>query len=204
MFKSEINRQKLKEKYGDEIIYVYPREIFADIENLFSPQDEKFLSEINDKGFCISRFMAEYNSEIYQPIPYIIIINSRTREIFVTRRIGGEERLLNKFSFIGGHTNYVDAKIGNAIMNAAYRELGEEIFYTPTKGKNLKFLGTLKDENSNTSEHIGFIFIQEVDNAHVREVKNLEGIWLSIDEAVKRIDEFESWGQILIDEMKRG
>lgn len=196
-------RKNLKEKYGNEVIYVYSYKIFEGFNNFFTPLKENFLYEINESGFFISRYMAEYNSFIYQPIPYIIIIHSQTKKLFVTKRLGGEERLLEKYSFVGGHVNYSDINIDNNIIkNAAYRELAEEIQYTPTENRSLKFFGILKDENSNTSEHIGFTFLQVVDSARVKETDKLAGFWLSLEEAEEKINEFESWGQILIKEIK--
>lgn len=149
----------------------------------------------------MTRYAAEYNNNILQPIPYIMLIRHDTGELFLTRRIGGDERLVNKYAFIGGHVNPIDSKTNDIILNAAIRELNEEIDYIPNV--ELKFIGLLKDNNSPTSEHIGFIFTQEISDAKVKETDRLEGIWLKLPEAIENIQLFESWGQILISILHR-
>ena len=192
-------REKLKLKYGREIIYVFSPELFENFNDQFTRVDEKFFREINGKGFFISRYMAEYNKSILQPIPYIVLVNEKTKKIFVTCRIGGEERLLNKFAFIGGHVDESDSDEFNIIRAAARRELKEEVSCVPASHfESLIFHGIIKDIHSSTADHVGFVFTKIVSDAEVLETDNLKGIWLSIDEAKEKIDSFESWAQIVI------
>ena len=189
---------ELKKQYGNEIIYVYQPELFSHFKDFFNPTNEDFLEKINGKGFFISRFVAEYNNNLLQPIPYIVLIDEHTNKIFVTHRIGGEKRLLDKFAFIGGHINNSDSEESNIIIEAALRELNEEVRYVPAEDEKLKFHGIIKDVDSETSEHIGFIFTLKVKSAQIKEKENLEGIWMSNDDAIKNVRFFESWGQVVL------
>ena len=152
------------------------------------------------QGRFIMRHDAEYNRDFFQLIPYVLVLNSKGDKVYAARRIGGDKRLIGKWSFFGGHINPCDQDgERNIVENAAIRELGEELHYTPLKDSKLTLHGSVQDMASETAEHLGFVYAVNVSRARVRETDNLEGKWMTFSEMINNYSDFEGWAKFIID-----
>lgn len=103
-------------------------------------------------------------SAIKQIIPYVIISEkSKPNGVLIYKRSqnGGESRLTSKWSLgFGGHINLADLSykneidINTTIMNAAARELNEELGITSFEPENV---GVLLDDDNVGNSHIGVV-----------------------------------------------
>ena len=188
-------------KYPTEQVFIVPRSDGNFPDRFSFRPTEDLMKFQKGNGRFIMRHDAEMNCDFYQLIPYIIVLNRTGDKVYVARRIGGDKRLEDKWSFFGGHINPEDFNDkASVIENAAYRELGEELNYTPvSKNEALSFRGTIMDRQSATSEHIGFVYSIKAHSVSVRETDNLKGAWMSFDEMVENYSAFESWAKYIID-----
>lgn len=69
------------------------------------------------------RCEAECDPAFKQVIPYVVIEHKPSGMIFMTTRLGGDERLIGQASIgLGGHMEN-----GESIFDCLYRELNEEV-----------------------------------------------------------------------------
>lgn len=195
-----VDREQLKEKYGDEKVLVVPEVSLLKelaLEEGFSWLEVDALQGL-PKAWVL-RHMAEYNSQYKQLIPYIVI--NRGSRFLCTRRLekSGEARLVNKYSLgIGGHINPVDY----TIEQATRRELHEEL--NIASGLPLRFLGLINDtSNSVSQDHLGLLYIINLlpsEHCSVREEDKLEGYFYTLNELSKLKEEgkLESWSEIVL------
>ena len=151
------------------------------------------------EGKFVLRHDAEYNHALIQLIPYILVLNSKHSKIYVARRIAGDKRLVKKWSFFGGHINPCDSHVGGIILNAAKRELNEELEIKFIKHTKYVQIGSVGDIVSPTSEHAGIVYVVTAKSAKIKEKDKLEGKWMSYSDLVNKYAEFESWAQHIID-----
>ena len=192
-------RLKLQTKYGTEQVYVIPFIKGKVVPDKYSaPCSLSDVSKLN--GTFVLRYDAEYDMTLLQVIPYVLVLNKQHTRIYVTERIAGEERLKGKLSLgCGGHINPCDA--GDLIQNAAYRELNEELNILQIKNTKLRTIGTLRDMNSTTRDHIGVVMAIMASRVSVKEKKKMKGYWLDFNSLILRYSEFESWSRHIIDAM---
>lgn len=148
---------------------------------------------------------AEINYDYKQPIPYVLI--KRGSEIYTYERLsgGGEVRLHSKLSLgVGGHMNPEEGNFNDVLMINLHRELEEELEII-SDTKELEFIGLINDDLNEVGKvHLGILAILELSKdaqVSVREVEQLKGYWLTIDE-LKQEDTYnrlESWSQIAVD-----
>lgn len=150
---------------------------------------------------------AEINTDLKQPIPYVLV--KRGNEIYVYERLsgGGEKRLQNKLSIgIGGHQNKVEeAKDFNGVlMTNLERELEEELNII-SNGRRLTFIGLINDDSNEVGRvHLGILAVLELSSdaeVSVRETDSLRGFWSTVED-LRQDDTYnrlESWSQIAVD-----
>lgn len=198
--KTLINRDRLKDKYGDEKVFIVPYSLTTKINDLFNPgfENKRLAETFEHHGNFIFRYDAEYNESFQQIIPYIIIVNKNADKIYVSERIAGEERLRHKLSFFGGHINPCDhTGLTNIVINAAKRELNEEV--NVTNLGDFYPVGTVRDKASTTPDHLGFVYSVEVDDASIKETDNLKGKWMTYNDVITEYSNFEGWARYIID-----
>lgn len=212
--KTELQNILLRRKYGTEKVFVVPYAETVAIKDKFSlHNDFTKYNNIIERGKFVDRADAEGEMSLQQIIPYgVFIFNDKC---FVTQRIGGEERLLDKLSLgIGGHINPEDAHGKNGHINKGRnllwcglsREINEEVECAgEDKGISYKFedYGTVRDLTSSTPDHTGFVFLIHVSEEQaksliVRETDTLKGMWMSKRELANNFNRFESWAQYII------
>ena len=198
---------KLKEKYGNEMVFVVPFDAIANtIPDGYTQKEfiksSDMLASLGAKGNFIFRYDAEYNTAFQQLIPYTMVFNNNYSKIYVAKRIAGDARLVESYSLgFGGHINTCDLKDVRTTLwlNAAKRELDEELdIVNPSEPI---FNGYIRDLKSETSEHIGLLYSITCDDVKVKETDCLVGEWMAIDEILDKYTKFESWSKMLIDHM---
>lgn len=194
--------------YGDEQIFVVPYAICNTIPDYFTVANNQniyeFFYKIINYGFFVERGKAEKNYILQQIIPYVILINNKN-EFLVSKRIGGDKRLLDKLSLgFGGHINPCDISNINkleTISNNIIRELTEATTLNLKGIKNEpKFVGFVRNINSDLSDHLGLVYILNVKNRRpiIKETNKSESIWMNRGEMVRLIEKFDMWSQFII------
>jgi len=191
---------KLKKKYKDEqVLVIRETETVMVPDGFSSVISKQTLNMIYAAQLFVYRYDAEYNNALVQLIPYVVIKNTQDNMFWITERIAGEERLQGKLSIgCGGHVNVQDIS-SNTIMTAAKRELNEELDIKLED--SLKVFGTVRDINSNTKEHLGFVYLATAAEVQVKEKDTLRGQWMDINALVNNYSKFESWGRMIIDHL---
>jgi predicted NUDIX family phosphoesterase len=195
-----MTRQKLKEKYKDEEVFVVPFMSLSGVKNGFTFSDEnshKIYGQFDNAGKYVPRYLAEMDPSMQQIIPYILVYNPENDKYLVAKRIDGEKRLLDQIALgFGGHINPCDGT-REVIFKALYRELNEEVDIIPSEAA--RFIGYIRDLNSPTNDHTGFVFIVSAKYAKIKEIDKLEGSWMSASELESNYSKFENWGRDIID-----
>lgn len=201
MNKDAILTKQLKDKYGDEKVFVVPMNIVENIPDKFTKQKHSndIWSKYDNLGKFIMRYDAEYNPVFQQIIPYFLICNEDESKFFVAERLQGDNRLKGKLSLgFGGHINECDGPI-EVVLHALVREMEEELNINPTS--KAIYLGTMRDITSSTNDHLGLIFAVKAKEGQVfiRETDNLEGKWMTQEEMFNGYGRFEGWSKYIID-----
>jgi len=131
--------------------------------------NEAWKAEVVEQAAFVERWLAEEDNSTLQIIPYVLIYDRHTKEIFsYQRKGGGEKRLEGKYSIgIGGHINdedkFDEQQISwDTVFNGAVREVCEEI--------------VVEEENVKTSLHeIGIVFTPSDDGGKINKPGPLVG-----------------------------
>lgn len=193
-------KKQLEAKYGNEQVFVVPFAETAHIGDKFTKTnaDMSALTQWDSKGKFVLRSDAEYNPAFQQLIPYVLITDVTGTKFYVSRRIAGDDRLKGTLSLgFGGHIDLVDGT-QNVILKAFERELDEEVFIKRKKTP-ANLLGYVRDLDSATKDHLGFVFTVTARSVRIKEDTVLEGFWMSLQELVDNYHKFESWARYIID-----
>lgn len=211
--------EQAAQKYGDNQIMTVPAGIVHHIlERPIDSVDAVILFNAHLKPAY--RRDAEFDTDNLQPIPYVVVcgLNQKDKSdrnfyIYTTHRIGGDNRLIGKYSIgTGGHVE-CDESIGDALE----RELKEEIGLTPDmftdfSGNIAHFTHPATTEYSliydSSSEvnsvHVGIALAciaVDMDQVHVTEPDKLCGEWMSVDSIYTELDAndlLEDWSRIVL------
>lgn len=151
------------------------------------------------------RSLLEYNSTQRHPIPYCII-RYQDKYFFTLREKGsGEIRLIGKKGLIGGHINDEDDgdDLIDIIHNGMLREIKEEAGITEDIIKNIELKGLIKSNEGVNADHLAYVFEIELttDKIKAEEDGVLTGTWIDKKDLGKHYNEFESWSQIVYDNL---
>lgn len=192
-------KMELKRKYKGEKVFVVPYATVSDIADGFTSMkhDAAIWSKFDNLGKYIDRYDVEREPSFQQIIPYILVVNTKTNNLFVSRRIAGEQRLLDKISVgFGGHINPCDGQ-QEVLFKALFRELHEELD-VETIGP-AKFVGYVRGLSSETNDHLGCVFVVVAENAAIKEHENLVGEWMSLQDLEKNYFKLEGWAKSIVD-----
>jgi predicted NUDIX family phosphoesterase len=145
----------------------------------------------------------ENNGELKQIIPYVWLINPKTKKVFLYKRSksGNEGRLFDKYSGgVGGHIDRdSEGNAENPIITAMMRELKEEveIVHYPVP----KFVGFLNDDSDKVGRvHFGVVALAEteeevkpamdMDSGQFYTLEEIESIMLNPE------NELENWSKL--------
>ena len=196
-----MNRQALKEKYGDEKIFVLPVSKVEGIPDKFThcKHDDKIWKKYDNQGIYINRWEAEGDSSFQQIIPYFFVTNEDASKVFIAKRIDGDHRLVDKLSLgFGGHIDSCDG-FEQVVLKALTREMCEELDIEPLS--KATYMGTMRDMTSSTNDHLGLIFgIQAKEGqVFIRETEKLVGEWMTMQQLYDNYAKFENWSKYIID-----
>lgn len=212
-----MTREQAAQKYGDNKVMTIPKGV-ADV-LIQNKEDSVFtVHAINTILKPAYRKDAEFDANNPQVIPYVVLCGADFDSddgdmfVFTTHRIGGDSRLVGKYSIgTGGHIEEGE-KIGDAIV----RELSEEVDLSiddvidlsgnyaqlshPSKADVMLIYDPTSEVNS---VHIGLIFtgfVESMDLVKVAEPDKLEGEWLPLDR-IAELDKaglLEDWSSIAL------
>ena len=206
-----MNKEQLKQKYGDEKVLCIPRWYYETACNIHNTNNALEYA-IANTGYFDYRYEVEMDESVLQVIPYVVLTHED--KYFVTKRLGGDERLKGMVAFLGGHINPCDAvksiisksKIApyTTMYNGLKRELLEE---TTLKAKSITgdyLKDVFVDNSSQVSRcHVCQLVIVDVDtdDIKIREVEKLEGDWVTLEQLneLKASGKTEGWCGITID-----
>lgn len=165
---------------------------------------------------------AEQNPNLLQIIPYIVLEDIETGEVFsyVRGQKGGETRLHAKFSVgLGGHietepTSFLT--LAGVIANETIRELNEEVGFNPTKEASAAIMYTVTNESSLVyydaddvgTVHLGLVFKVKVNKAELADHEYAvidNGTWSAVNTLLTRVlnNELtpEAWTRLTLREL---
>lgn len=151
------------------------------------------------------RCEAETDPSFKQIIPYAIVGYASLGKYFVTRRIGGDERLIGKISIgLGGHV-----EAGESIEDALCRELNEEIDLPKECVESSTFCGFLNPNETQVDQlHFGCVYRIFTINENLRSMEpdKFEGFWATHHEIryMREKGMLETWSELLFDYVLEG
>ena len=195
---------------GEILLVVRTEEIKKHVDfNGFLPlsQEEvdKLYSELN--VLDLDRDLAEEDPTFKQFVAYTVVKSGDRYLSYVRGKDLGEARLHGNRSIgIGGHINYDDSAnlfLDDHLKVAAFREVDEEVRIE--QKYDLHLAGLLNDDSNEVGKvHLGLVYVCELAEPDVK--KRERGIaqikFETADELKGRIEEFETWSQILINNIE--
>ena len=174
-----------------EIMVVPKRDLFDNnyFEGFMKKNSVDYEGRILSNFVYMQRSLAENSPEYKQPVGYALIINPKTKKIFVYQRAKdkdyNEKRLQGNWSWgLGGHIEKMDdAK--NPIHSSMLRELEEEVYIDGDI--NLKVLGYINDDSNSVGKvHFGVLYLIET-NSDVtpKDAEIASGRFMDINELEK-------------------
>lgn len=194
-----MTESELRTKYGDESV------LCIKLDDLhFNPKDGPFFSE-SKMQFCyadaesLPRWLVENNPDYKQLVNYALLRRFSADGFFVTKRIGGDDRLIGQRSIcIGGHVQG-----GETLSAAMLRELNEETGVTDEGVTVARRVGYIYDGSSDVSScHFGIVWdvvLNDQCNVAVQESDRMTAEWMDIESiaALSESGKLESWSDII-------
>jgi predicted NUDIX family phosphoesterase len=191
----------------EELVFAVDRSVLEPVISkmedglVYSENRDNIYDTIINNGKFVKRGPAEKDESLKQIIPYIVF--EKEGKFFTMQRLNKseEERLHNQFSIgAGGHINLVDNRGWDVIINAAKREIQEEVILENEDHGELKFLGFINDDENEVGKvHFGVLFLVRVsglNDVEVKETDKLTGKWMSFKEILADDGaELETWSQ---------
>lgn len=195
-----MNKKELKQRYGNEKVFVVPYNRLEHIPDGFTPvkHDSRIWGQFDSMGSFVYRYDAEGEPYMQQIIPYIVILDESRTKIFTTMRTAGEPRLLKKLSIAcGGHIDESDSG-REVLFKAAVRELFEEVQVDILKP--FEIIGYIRDLTSATCDHTGVVIIAHATgDVIVKENDALVGKWMDLQDLIDNYENLEGWSRHLTD-----
>lgn len=184
---------------SENIIYVDREELDLKIDYGVGAISD--ISEALSEKYSIGdRDSLEEDDTKKQIIPYAVLANPNTEELFVTRRkkAQGESRLHDKLSIgLGGHLNPSDCGVGpDYILSGLLRELKEEANVVSLH--SILRLGYINNDRNEVGRvHLGILYLIFCDHATIAETDKMSGEWCDPSDINR--DALEEWSKIAIE-----
>jgi predicted NUDIX family phosphoesterase len=194
----------------DERVLVIPTAHFREAGYFhgFRPADDAFLAAIlNPAAFQFHpRSVVETDPGFKQLIPYVVLRHGDTLFHYRRGSAGSETRLRALRSVgIGGHISEADAAGGaDVYYTGMLRELYEEVRIGCGFGD--RFLGFINDDRTPVGRvHLGVVHVFDLDRpvAWSREDALADAGFAPLAELAASSDEFETWSQFVLAELRR-
>ena len=199
-----------KNKNLEQILVVPAVRLFDGVErwNGISSSSPSILeSHIRSFGRFEVRGLMETNEQFKQLIPYIVLRYEDKIFIMQRRDDASEERLKSKMSIgVGGHIRPDDiedvAQFNLHSLDWALRELNEEI--TGCDTRTARLVGLINDDSTEVGRvHCGVVYdiVLTHDQIAIKDEHKM-GTFMSLDQCFDLYDRMESWGQIVLDQLR--
>lgn len=195
-------RLKTKEEY----VLVFPVKLLRDLGYFqgLHMEPARYLSEIESSASFRPRSSVEDDHLFKQLIPYVIITHNGSVLSYRRGARSSESRLTGNRSIgIGGHVSVTDPNLfSSSYSQAMYRELQEELYIESTY--TIKPVAMLNDDSNEVGKvHFGLIHVLNLNEPRV--VSNEQAIcdlrFLSKEQLVNTIEDYENWSQICIGQL---
>ncbi len=171
-------------------------------------QDAALLFDCIQKGFFHSRYDCEFDEQVLQPIPYVIIFGPNNTVFSYVRTSDiqdyGDARLFGKHSIgVGGHIIKDDEP--DYICKCIDREVMKEEVEIAGAFSQPKLVGTLMQYDKPVDRvHLGLIYtINSAGIVRPKEDAIISGRMVQIEEIIKEPQEkYETWSRVLIDKIQ--
>lgn len=163
------------------------------------------LEVIEQHLISMPRWKAETDLTFKQVIPYVIVEHRPTGHIYMTTRIGGDDRLKGQHSIgLGGHMDEDER-----ILDTLYRELEEEVGLHRDDIADISLCGFLSSTMTEVdSVHLGLIYHITTNREDISclEKDKLMGDWFTVEQLqeARKAGHMESWSTICFDSLLRG
>lgn len=176
----------------------------------FLPLDADSVQKLYESIDVISmdRDAAEEDPTYKQLVAYSAIHCDETWLTYLRGKDLGEARLHGSRSMgIGGHIeagDHANLFLDDHLKVAAYREVDEEIAIA--EEYELRLAGLINDDSNAVGEvHVGLVYVADVEQKSI--TKRERGIaqlkFMTPDELTRARAEFETWSQILVDNLHK-
>ena len=192
-----------------EQVMVVPTQLFRDCGYFqgFMRETDKYLSTLLDPLHTqyLPRGDMEQDPGYKQLIPYCVFQHTPadgSPQLFqYTRGSGqGESRLHQKRSIgIGGHISTLDASDSSPYDEGMRRELEEEVHIRTNYTDSC--VGLINDDETEVGKvHLGVVHIFDVEEPRVESAEAVicEAEFRPVEELLGRLEQFESWSQIVL------
>jgi predicted NUDIX family phosphoesterase len=196
---------------AQERVLVIPAERFhlAGFFRGFLPYSEGYLKDLLDPAHFVFRARGEVETDpnFKQLIPYVVL-RCRGEVFHYTRGSSGAETRLQALRSIGigGHISEADVAdaSGDPYRAGMLRELDEEI-EIDTSFREHPFGFIYDDSNAVGQVHLGVVHLLELEEplAWPREAAIDEAGFGPVPDLMRHHDEFETWSQLVLDELAR-
>lgn len=190
----------------EEILVVPKKSLFEEeyFEGFIRAEEKNILQIIlNNSVYKKRTNKLENDSSLKQVIPYVWIVNPKTKKVFVYRRSSDkrytEKRLWDMISCgVGGHIRKEDCK--DPIYEAMMREIKEEI--SMNNYPSPKIVGYLNLDNGDAEKfHFGVIALAETEEEiKLNDGEIVEGKFMSMNEIEELFENpkinIESWTKV--------
>lgn len=183
--------------YKNQSIFVIPAsetEFIEDDFYAYTPKDKlRFWSSIDSKGKYVKRADVEGLNSLYQPIPYIVIINN---DKILLHKFKNTEPLKTSIGF----SDHIDLEtcgyrevLFKACANIILNNLGDFLAQS-----SLEFNGFIKTFSKTTLGHLGYLFVLNVtDDTIIKSDKYADYEFVSFDDIKdKYYGSLEEWSKI--------
>lgn len=178
-----------------------------------SREPEKYLDVLlkEENGSFLPKDAMEKDPTFKQLIPYVVFrheeLHQQPRYLVYTRtKKQGEKRLHGKRSLgIGGHIESKDATTKEPYEVGMRRELAEEVVTTDDNYKLSKPVALINDDSNEVGKvHLGVVHFADTRTIDIKPTATDEmvevGFWTA-GQLVMKLEEFESWSQIVIQQL---
>jgi predicted NUDIX family phosphoesterase len=175
----------------------------------FRPFAEAYLQALLDPAHFSYRARGEVETDpsFKQLIPYIVLRCGGEVFHYIRGSSGAEKRLQALRSVgLGGHISADDvpAEVGDPYRAGMQRELNEELEVRSSYRESV--LGFIYDDSNPVGQvHLGVVHLLELEEplAWPREAAIDEAGFADLTELLRHRDQFETWSQLVLDELAR-
>ncbi len=192
----------MKSSMQEQILVVHRSKLFENHSpwhGIDSNNIESTLATIIQHQESMIRSCAETDQTYKQIISYMIF--TFDGKIFVMQRKNkaNEQALANKLSIgIGGHMTQADIQ-GQTLFDWVVREFEEEVTYQGNL--QMRTIGFLNDDSNEVGQrHLGLVILLKGEHGTItlNGDEHKSGQLMSMEECFEKIDQFESWSQIVL------